>query len=116
MNGTYSVEISRIVQTFHSILSYLKFALISLCVSSILRIFMKFSEEYHYSMFLNFFLFFKYFGVLFLISFLPTTILFLIVKSLLREHRYFLRIGFVSFICVDSLVLEGLEMFAASFD
>lgn len=64
----------------------------------------------------EFFLFFKYFGVLFLISFLPTMILFLIVKSLLREHRYFLRIGFVSFICVDSLVLEGLEMFAASFD
>lgn len=66
---------------------------------------MKFSEEYHYSMFLNFFLFFKYFGVLFLISFLPTMILFLIVKSLLRERRYF----FADRLCV--VYMRGFSRF-----
>lgn len=99
-----------------SFLDYLKFACSSLCVASILRIFLRSSPEFHYSMFLNIVLFLKYFGILFFISLLPTVFGYFVVHFSFRKNRFFPHIQFVSFVFVYSLVLEGLELFAANFD
>ncbi|TGL97535.1 hypothetical protein EHQ76_14665 [Leptospira barantonii] len=67
-------------------------------------------------MFLNVFLFLFYFGTFFLIGLMPTTILWISMRFLFQESKYYPWIGFAVLVGVHSLVLEGMTALAASFD
>lgn len=91
----------------------------SLCVASVLRIFLRSTKEFHYPMLLNIHYFFAYFATSFLFASIPTLILFFMVRFLFRKFvnaLYQEFVMFAMFVCVHSLVLEGMAWFAASFD